>query len=104
MPRPDEGPQRMPNRSYPWQSFRPWILGGLAWAVISYVVTGEYLAQTGGEYLRELCMLLSLVWWQFAFAGVFQALRHGEHWKLPGLTAMAFLPPAGVCLLVMLTV
>lgn len=92
----------MPDRGFQWRSFRPWILGGLAWAVVSYLVLGEYLAQTDGEYLREICVLLSLLWWQFAFAGLFQALRHRERWKLPGLTAAAILPPAGVCLLMML--
>ncbi len=85
-----------------WRRFRPWVLGGLAWAVASYLIIREYLGQTEGEYLKELCILLSLAWWQFVFAGLFQALRHSQGWKLPGLTVAAVLPPVGVCLTVML--
>ena len=87
---------------FPWRRFRPWALGGLAWAIASYLVVREYLEQTEGEYLKELCILLSLLWWQFVFAGLFQALRHREAWKLPGLTVAAVLPPVGVWVVVML--
>ncbi len=87
---------------FQWRRFRPWILGGLAWAIASYLIVREYLEQTDGQYLEELCILLSLAWWQFVFAGLFQALRHRQGWKLPGLTLAALLPPVGVCLLVAL--
>ena len=101
MSHPDRRPRRMFVLGFPWRRFRPWVLGGLAWAVASYLIMREYLGQTEGEYLKELCILLSLLWWQFVFAGLFQALRHSEAWKLPGLTVAAVLPPVGVCLLIM---
>ena len=101
MLRPYGGLQRVPDRAFRWRSFRPWVLGALVWAAASYLIIDEYLAQTDGEHLKEVCMFLSLLWWQFAFAGLFQALRHGERWKLPGLTRVAFLPPLGLCLVVM---
>ncbi len=100
MPSPDGRVRQIPERFSPWRSFRPWVLGGLAWAAISYLMLGEYLARTDGAHLREMCVFLSLLWWQFAFTGLFQAVRQGERWKLPGLALAAFLPPAGVCLLV----
>ena len=94
--------QRMPDSGFQWRSFRPWVLGGLAWVVVGYLILQEYLARTDGEHLGEICLFLMLLWWQFAFAGFFQALRHGERWKLPGLTAAALLPPGVLCLTVML--
>ena len=76
-----------------WRRLRPWLLGALGWGILSLVVMLEYMEQDEPKYLTELWFLLSLLWWQLCFAGIFGALRHQEARRLPGLLLVSLLPP-----------
>jgi len=52
-----------------------------------------YLEIGDPAYLNELWFVLSLLWWQFGFAGIFQCLRRNERDKLFPLLMVASLPP-----------
>ena len=73
---------------------RPWILGAFAWLVLSIIVSLEHLRTPPPHYLLEFSGLMSLLWMQFGFAGLFQAVKRGRvGYKLPFIL-ITVLPPA----------
>ena len=50
---------------------RPWILGAVVWGTISLTILLEYRKQPDPRYLHELWFLVSLLWLEFGFAGMF---------------------------------
>ena len=84
------------------RSLRPWLLGALAWAFLSLAILLDYGGQGEAEHLAQLWFVLSLLWWQFCFAGIFSALRHNERRRVPGLLLVSLMPPALLYLLVRL--
>lgn len=72
---------------------RPWIIGALLWGVLSAVVMLEYKRQPNPRYLHEIWLLLSLLWLEFGFAGIFHCLRHGKRDRLGKLLLVSLLPP-----------
>lgn len=75
-----------------WRAFRAWILGAAGWCGVSLVVMLEYLAGDDAKYVDELWLVLSLLWWQFGFAGIFTALRHYRYRDVPLLVLVTLLP------------
>ena len=75
------------------RSLRPWMLGALVWAFLSAMVVLEYVDQDEPEYLTQIWFILSLLWWQFCFAGIFSAVRRHQRRRLPGLLLLSLLPP-----------
>ena len=84
------------------RNLRPWLLGALAWTFLSLTVILDYAEQGEPEHLVPLWFVLSLLWWQFCFAGIFSALRHSQHRRLPGLLAISLIPPALLHLLILI--
>ena len=78
---------------------RPWIFGALAWMCISLVIIIEYLNMGESKYLNQLWFLLSLLWLEFGFAGLFSSVvkRKGEH--LAVLVMLTLIPPSALYLL-----
>jgi hypothetical protein len=72
---------------------RPWILGGGAWFLVSLVVLLDYRRLPDPSYLYELWLLLSLLWLEFPFAGLFSCLRRGRYERVPALVLIALAPP-----------
>jgi hypothetical protein len=72
---------------------RPWILGGAVWFLVSVVVLLDYLRLPDPSYLYELWLLLSVLWLEFPFAGLFSSLRQGRHERVPALVLVALAPP-----------
>jgi len=75
-----------------WRTYRPWVLGAVGWCCISLVVLLEYLAGDDAKYVDGLWLVLSLLWWQFGFAGIFNALRHYRYRDVPFLVLITLLP------------
>ncbi len=73
----------------------PWILGAVFWLYISFVTLLEYqrIRVPGQDYLTELWLLLSLLWLQFGFAGIFQAVRGRRGFKILAFFLISILPP-----------
>ena len=82
--------------------FRSWIVGGIVWGAVSLTVisafvqhgTGKSTFQPGsGESWLPMWFLCSLVWFQFGFAALFNALlrQRFSHIRDQILTALA--PP-----------
>ncbi len=74
-------------------SLGPWIVGALAWGAISLIVLDEYLESGAIEQLNQIGFLMSLLWLQFGFAGVFQSIRNRGAKGLPALLLVIVLPP-----------
>ena len=78
-----------------YRFLRPWVLGALVWFFVSYAVLSEYQKSRppGPGYQRELWFLLSLLWLQFGFAGIFQAVKRGRAYQIIAFVLLAILPP-----------
>ncbi len=72
---------------------RPWVLGVMVWLALSLVVSREYLRTAEPRYLLELSGLLSLLWVQFGFAGMFHTLRKEKGRKVLALFLVTLVPP-----------
>ena len=72
---------------------RPWIVGGGVWLLVGLVVLLDYRRLPDATYLNELWLLLSLLWLEFPFAGLYSSLRSGRYERVPGLVAVALAPP-----------
>ena len=72
---------------------RPWILGGGIWLLVGLVILLDYRRLPDPSYLYELWLLLSLLWLEFPFAGLYSCLRWGRYGRVPGLVLMALAPP-----------
>ena len=73
---------------------RPWVVGALAWGGLSLILLDEYRNHGDSRYLTEIWFLLSLLWVEFPFAGIFSCLRQGRYQRLLPLLGIALLPPA----------
>jgi hypothetical protein len=73
---------------------RPWIIGGGAWLLICLVILLHYRRLPEPVYLHELWLLLSLLWLEFPFAGLFSCLRQHRYRRISGLVLAALAPPA----------
>jgi len=73
----------------------PWGLGAVCWLFVSLTVLSEYqkIQVPGQGHLRELWFLLSLLWLQFGFAGIYQAVRRRRGFKILALFLITILPP-----------
>ncbi|MCP3868659.1 MAG: hypothetical protein GY703_11300 [Gammaproteobacteria bacterium] len=72
----------------------PWVRGAMVWLALSLTLVAEYLVESNHPgHLLEFCLLLSLLWMEFGFAGIFQALRHDNGRKIPSLLILTTLPP-----------
>jgi len=62
---------------------------------VSLTVLSEYqkIQVPGQGHLRELWFLLSLLWLQFGFAGIYQAVRRRRGFKILALFLITILPP-----------
>jgi len=69
--------------------------------VLSLKVCLEYVQLKGTEHLIELCGLMSLLWMEFGFAGLFQTIRK-EHRHESLLLLMVTLSPPVTLYLLML--
>ena len=72
---------------------RPWIIGALVWLVLGLVVSLEHLRSTQPHYLFELSGLMTILWLEFCFAGLFHTLRKEKGRKAIPLLLIALLPP-----------
>jgi len=63
------------------------------WLTISLVVMLEYLRTQEPGYLFELGGLLSLLWAEFGFAGIFHTIRKERGRKVASLLLVTILPP-----------
>ena len=81
---------------------RPWILGALVWGTLSLIILLEYREQPDPRYLNELWFLVSLLWLEFGFAGLFHCLRHGLRARLGRMLLVSLLPPLVLHLLIFL--
>jgi hypothetical protein len=70
------------------------------WGVVSLTVLLEYRKQPDPRYLHELWFLVSLLWLEFGFAGIFHCLRHGLRRRIGKLVLASLLPPLVLHLLV----
>jgi len=69
------------------------MLGALVWGVLSLTILLEYRRQPNPQYLQEIWFLMSLLWLEFGFAGIFHCLRHGLRRRLGKMLLVSFLPP-----------
>jgi 4-amino-4-deoxy-L-arabinose transferase-like glycosyltransferase len=83
-----------------WRRLRPWILGAIGWGCVSLIVMLDYIGRDEPQYVTELWFILSLLWWEFGFAGIFSAIRHEERHRVLGLVLVSLLPPAALYLLI----
>ncbi len=81
---------------------RPWIIGAIAWMCIALVVIIEYLRMGESQHLNQFWFLLSLLWLEFGFAGLFYLLvkRKGE--QLAVFVMVILTPPLVLYLLIMI--
>lgn len=74
-------------------NFRSWIIGALVWLMLSLVVSVEHIRSGQPSFLHELGGLLSIVWLQFGFAGLFNTLRREQGRRAIGFVLIAIIPP-----------
>ena len=72
---------------------RPWVFGALVWLMLSLVVSLEHLRSAQPHYLFELSGLMTILWLEFCFAGLFYTLRKEKGRKAIPLLIIALLPP-----------
>ena len=72
---------------------RPWIVGGGVWLLVALVILLDYGRLPDASYRYELWLLLSVLWLEFPFAGLFSCLRRGRYRRVPGLVLVALAPP-----------
>ncbi|MES9899295.1 MAG: hypothetical protein ABW148_09750 [Sedimenticola sp.] len=73
---------------------RPWIFGASVWLALSLVVSLEYLRAGRSDHLYDLIVMMSLLWMQFGFAGLFHTLRRERGRNAALLILVTLLPPA----------
>ena len=77
-----------------------WILGAFVWGVISLVTILEHFRYGAGVYWQEFWFLCSLLWFQFGFAAVFNAMLKGRLHKINDRVLIAIGPPVVLYLIV----
>lgn len=78
---------------------RPWIIGAAAWGILACILLDEYKRKGDPLYLPDIFLILTLLWLQFGFAAIFQAVYSGRFSRLSGYTAVTLVPPLIVYLL-----
>ena len=76
-----------------FQFLHAWIRGALVWFAVSLVVVLEYLKTGSSDNLFEFCLLLSLLWVEFGFAGIFHTLIKEQGRRIVPLLLTTILPP-----------
>jgi len=72
---------------------RPWMRGALIWFALSLIVVLEHLKTESPDHLFEFCLLLSLLWMEFGFAGIFHNLIKEQGRRIAPLLLTTVLPP-----------
>ncbi len=72
---------------------RPWILAAFLWLSLSLLISSEILHTLGPNHLLTISGLLSLLWLQFGFAGLFHTLLKERGRNLVPMALIALLPP-----------
>ena len=72
---------------------RPWMVGALVWGILSLTILLAYKRQPDPRYLHEIWFLVTLLWLEFGFAGIFHCLRHGPRARLGKMLLVSLLPP-----------
>lgn len=75
------------------QFLHPWIRGALVWFAVSLTVVLELLKTGSSDNLFEFCLLLSLLWVEFGFAGIFHTLVKEQGRRIVPLLLTTILPP-----------
>ena len=65
----------------------------MVWLALSLAVSWEYLRAPEPRHLLELGGILSLLWVQFGFAGLFHTLRKEKGTKVLALSLVPLVPP-----------
>jgi hypothetical protein len=78
---------------------RPWGVGAGLWLALSLIVSREYLRSSDARQLLEVSGLLSLLWLQFGFAGLFHRLVRGPRRQVFPLFLTILCPPLLLLLL-----
>ena len=77
------------NRHY----LRPWIISAWIWGILCSVILEEYKRKGDPLYLQDIFLMLTLLWAQFGFAGLFNALYSRRYNRLSGYAAITIVPP-----------
>ncbi len=85
-------------------NLRAWLFGALGWLAVSVVVVISYLNLPEPRHLFELCGLMSLLWLEFGFAGIFGSLRQGNRKQAVALLPACAMPPLLLFALALLAV
>jgi hypothetical protein len=72
---------------------RPWVFGASVWLMLSLIVSLAHLRSGQPHYLFELGGLMTLLWIEFGFAGMFHTLRKEKGRKVIPLLLITLLPP-----------
>jgi hypothetical protein len=64
------------------------------------LVVAEYLKHGDPTYLNEIWFLLSLLWAEFGFAGMFHSIRNERGYRLGRLAIITLMPPLLLHLLI----
>lgn len=75
-------------------AYRPWFVGAVVWLVLSLVVSVEHIRSGQPSFLYELGGLMSIVWLQFAFAGLFNTLRREQGRRVVAFLLIGIIPPS----------
>jgi hypothetical protein len=79
-----------------------WLVGTGAWGILSYILLAEYKRIGESIYLTDLFFLLSILWVQFGFAGIFNAIYTRRYGRVKAFVAITLVPPLTVYFLVIL--
>ena len=72
---------------------RPWVLGAAGWSLLSLVILLAYRRLPDSSHLQEIWLLLSLLWLEFPFAGLYNCVRKRRYYQVPGLVLIALAAP-----------
>jgi hypothetical protein len=75
---------------------RAWLIGAATWGYAGLLLLLELAYQSHRESITDLWLALSLLWGQFAFAGLFGCVRNQRWKRLPAMVLVAILPPASL--------
>ena len=68
-------------------------MGGVVWLLASLAVVTEYVQTSEPKYLVEILGLLSVLWFEFGFAGLFHSIRRNKGRNLALLLGVTVVPP-----------
>ena len=70
-----------------------WIVGALLWLALSLAVLNAHIVHSGGSHWEEMWFFMSLLWFQFGFAGLFNTLLKRRHHQILDRLLIALTPP-----------